>query len=627
MFVRTISAQALKAYSTFLLCLLLSLTHLSACGNDYLVDNGEEGRPALTDGDSQADGDKPDGDLTDLDGESHRCPQEASDCQNQCHQNIAYTCEIRFDQYDCRVNIPVQEDCLDALCIVDPETGIARCENSDGDQSTDGDIDDGEPLDGDLDDPTDGDKIDDAVENDWSLDGDGVDGEDDPFIDGDVVEVSISGFMAFENPVNVLSFFVEWQTDVAVSSRLEVDCGHEYRRVFIGSNPTVEHKIFVMGLLDTLQCTFTALTPSDSASQLVTVGPLPAELPELEVVYVEPARIQAGWTLFNLSNKYDQIPLIVAMVDELGRYRWYYKVLTNASGSDNDVSTVPEGVLIGGTYGAIYPHIISWDGRILWKEEISMHHHIAGYGENQLIYFWRERSCTGEDWVGHENLFSDMVVIWDRETREPAWTWVFCHHYTPETITSDWAHANSVEIFPGEQAMLISSRKMSSLFKVDMSTGEVIWKMGRDGDFSISGDAIFYHQHAAEILPNGNILLFDNGDADYRKYSRALELSIRNSDKGMIAEKVWSYTPEPAYYAFMWGDADRLPNGNTLSTFGVRSTNVKSRLVEASADNPGQLVWQLDLALRWGVYRAERIPNPPFGYFLDSLSSSANTSP
>lgn len=603
MFVKTIPAQVPLFYAKTALCLILCVINLTSCGKDYLMNDGEGWQPGAADRDLQVDGDSSDGDI-----EEQQCPQVAMHCLSECYGNIAYTCENKFDEYGCRMNVYIQEDCLDYDCVVSPEKDSAWCERSDGDmsdgdRSTDGDFIEEDHWDGDLDDLT---------------DGDSADGDVDELIDGDVLEASIVGFIAFENPANVLSFFVEWQTDVAVPTRLEADCGSEYMRIFKESTLRTAHRVFVMGLFENLQCTFTAVTPGDSASQMVNVGPLPTDLPELEVVYSKPSRMQAGWTLFNLTNKFDELPLSVAMVDERGRFRWYYKVLTNNSGSDNDVSTVPEGVLIGGIYGGVKPHIISWDGRILWKEEIYMHHHIELYGDNQLIYLWREKSCTGEDWEGYENLLSDKVVIWDRVLREPVWEWVFCHHYTPDPIFSDWAHANSVEIIPGEQAMLISARKQDALFKVDMDTGEVIWKLGRDGDFKMAEESVFLYQHAAEILPNGNILLFDNGRENIRKYSRAVELSYSVTGGRMTADLAWSYTPQPEFFAFMWGDADRLPNGNTLATFGVRSRTQKSRLVEASEDNPGQMVWHLDLALKWGVYRAERVTNPPYGYILDN---------
>lgn len=76
---------------------------------------------------------------------------------------------------------------------------------------------------------------------------------------------------------------------------------------------------------------------------------------------------------------------------------------------------------------------------------------------------------------------------------------------------------------------------------------------------------------------------------------------------------VWEYAPPADLFAPIWGDADRLPNGNTLITFGRRGPDVGSHLVEVDPGGGGAL-WQLRFPDGWGVYRADRVIDPPVGF-------------
>ena len=59
------------------------------------------------------------------------------------------------------------------------------------------------------------------------------------------------------------------------------------------------------------------------------------------------------------------------------------------------------------------------------------------------------------------------------------------------------------------------------------------------------------------------------------------------------------------WFTSHWGDADRLPNGNTLITAGTFDD--ASRVFEVTAD--GQVVWEIVLPNN-GVYRAQRLSPP-----------------
>jgi hypothetical protein len=125
----------------------------------------------------------------------------------------------------------------------------------------------------------------------------------------------------------------------------------------------------------------------------------------------------------------------------------------------------------------------------------------------------------------------------------------------------DLLHTNTVErieVDPAwgthplyeQGAFLVTSRRQDTVVALDLKGGTV-WSWGRG---ELSGP------HAATLLADGNLLLFDNGLK--RKASRILELDPRTE------EIVWSYDPvgEDVFFTKSRGLAQRLSNGNTLIT-------------------------------------------------------------
>lgn len=124
----------------------------------------------------------------------------------------------------------------------------------------------------------------------------------------------------------------------------------------------------------------------------------------------------------------------------------------------------------------------------------------------------------------------------------------------------EYFHLNSVQVLPrtplGERDrrfragnLLICLRNMNLLVVLDQDGLGVTWNWG--------GDELDL-PHMPRMLPDGHILLFDNGT--YRGWSRVLEIE---PESGRI---VWSYegTPRESFFSKWRGSAQRLPNGDTL---------------------------------------------------------------
>jgi outer membrane protein assembly factor BamB len=144
----------------------------------------------------------------------------------------------------------------------------------------------------------------------------------------------------------------------------------------------------------------------------------------------------------------------------------------------------------------------------------------------------------------------------------------------------DVTHNNTLQVLDGALAeklpafaagnVLLSMRANSIVAVLDMETEKIAW--ARTGSFKL--------QHDPQILPNGNLLMFDNGFED-RHQSRALELDPSD------LSKIWEYPdgPHDPFFTTCCGLTQRLPNDNTLVV-----TAEAGRTIEVTRD--GEIVWE-----------------------------------
>ena len=131
----------------------------------------------------------------------------------------------------------------------------------------------------------------------------------------------------------------------------------------------------------------------------------------------------------------------------------------------------------------------------------------------------------------------------------------------------DAVHSNAIEV-DTDGNILLSSRYLCEITKINVQTGEIIWRLGgKNNQFKFLNDTLeFTYQHFIRRLVNGDISLFDNGNLHDPQFSRVLEYKLDEINK--TATLVWSYTPSPTVYAGSMGDAQRLANGNTMVGWG-----------------------------------------------------------
>jgi len=180
----------------------------------------------------------------------------------------------------------------------------------------------------------------------------------------------------------------------------------------------------------------------------------------------------------------------------------------------------------------------------------------------------------------------------------------------------DYCHGNAFDI-DHDGNLLLSSRNMDEVTKIDFETGEIIWRFGKlakNNEFTIIGDPMgFSHQHDIRVLPNGNYTVYDNGNLhNFPQVSRAVEYQIEEDN--MVATQVWSYRHSPDIYAEATGGTQRLQSGNTMICWGLTEP-----VVATEVDHEGNTALEIKLPDDVYGYRS-----PKYNWETNLFSAPAN---
>ena len=164
---------------------------------------------------------------------------------------------------------------------------------------------------------------------------------------------------------------------------------------------------------------------------------------------------------------------------------------------------------------------------------------------------------------------------------------------------TDFDHPNAIS-FDQSGNYIISWRNLNQIMAIDPQTGNILWRLGgAKGEYQFVNDPEggFSKQHSPKILPNGNLLVYDNGTDHSPQETRAVEYKLDHN--AHTATMVWEYHHTPAIYTAFVGWVERLANGNTWVGFSLAG-----RAVEVSPT--GSVVWESQLQLNGAngsVYR------------------------
>ncbi|MEN8224440.1 MAG: arylsulfotransferase family protein [Bacteroidota bacterium] len=332
--------------------------------------------------------------------------------------------------------------------------------------------------------------------------------------------------------------------------------------------------------------------------------------PEPGYVFVTPCGL---WGHFLDATPY------LAIVDNLGTPVYYQELDIPAF----DFKLQPNGYLSfsGGGYGH-FNHIMDS------TYEIIAHATVDGYNGtdfhefrilengNYLLLGWEDRIVDMDTVVpgGYPGVTVRGALIQEKdENGNILWQWSSWDHFNIlETDTAhavnifsnsfiDYVHTNAVDQ-DTDTSILISSRNMHEITKINKNTGDLMWRMGgTQNEFTFIGDDTlgFSGQHHIRKLENGNYLLFDNGWFHPDLVSSALELQLDEINKTATVIKRYRSQPDDIYGVIM-GSSQRLPGGHTLVGWGSGVPNV----TEFKADGTKAL----ELEFESVSYRAFKFP-------------------
>jgi hypothetical protein len=139
---------------------------------------------------------------------------------------------------------------------------------------------------------------------------------------------------------------------------------------------------------------------------------------------------------------------------------------------------------------------------------------------------------------------------------------------TPESPTDPWDyfHMNSIAVDPTDDNLVISSRNLWQVYKVDRHTGKTLWRLGGTGsDFDVPADAQFAFQH--HVVPHGGGIytIFDNesGPPDIATQSRGLVLEVDEAHRQV--RLVREYHHRPPVLSDALGSVQPLDAGDTTA--------------------------------------------------------------
>ncbi len=416
-------------------------------------------------------------------------------------------------------------------------------------------------------------------------------------------EPEIASILVAESANSALIYSVSFTTDTAAQGRVEVvPTDGEAWEVPVSTEAETEHELTVLGLRAETEYRFRihAEVEGGGASvfetDAVTTAALPDDFPPLSIEVLDAPAATAGVRLFGIRRwtpSQDQEWGYFLAIDEEGEVVWYLDV----GRPTGDLGMRSNGNLLF-EYGNSAASEITIAGDVLWDRPASeigtdsIHHEVFPLDNGNILALSSElRTIAGYPGDETFDVVGDTVVVLSEDGsalltehslfdildpmrvrdgfHNPFWN---THYAEDSEGTKDWTHGNAV-IVDDDGHYILCLRHQDWLIKMNAETGELIWRFGEEGDFTMAGEGEFaFHPHAPELQEDGTLLVYDNGNVRSTlgegelPYTRVVLYDL--DEEGMTATELWEYAGQSPYFAPFVGDADRLPTGNVLITDG-----------------------------------------------------------
>ncbi len=471
------------------------------------------------------------------------------------------------------------------------------------------------------------------------------------------------------------------ETDRATSLVVVATSG-KHRVEFASDVARSQHDMPLLGLRAgqdyTVEVTLTAADGARATDALdLETAHLPPWFPDFEVVAHDPERAEPGYTVLScrLSANVPHDLDLALVVDPQGHVVYWF----DEGDHMMDVRLAPDGlwVIAGEPSAELFAvdwygnprmrfHSSAWGGTGIAVDAPGRFHHdwVPTDDGGGIVLSKEDRTVDYPVAYDTPEVLSPQLVTQDVVVRFDAagamrWQLHLGDLLDPARIGFDaldpgrddpgldWTHANAI-IEDVDGSIIVSLRNQDALVKLDPDTGTVVWILGTPYGWSEAYVPLLlipqgplqwpYHQHGPSLAPDGSLVVFDNGNHgsspgqvlvadlpdDTELFSRVVRYDI-DAVRGTVRQ-LNSFESADGHTVFseVVGDADWLPGGTVLGTFGavfiedgVHNLSVglakrSTRVVEWDPDT-GDEVWHLRGTLSnavsdigWNTYRAER---------------------
>jgi Arylsulfotransferase (ASST) len=345
----------------------------------------------------------------------------------------------------------------------------------------------------------------------------------------------------------------------------------------------------------------------------------PARSSDRSVTAYDPARTQPGVTLY--TSGHEAAAYLIDMDGQvLHEWRRPFSTVWDASARagrpqpDSHVYFRKAVVYPSGDLLAIYEGVgdtpygyglvkLDRDSEIIWSY-LGRAHHDLDIGPDGRIYALTHE-LVDQPLDGFDNLapprLDDFLVVLSPDGQElkkvslihavAASDYPHLLHTVSSYAVADPLHTNGIDLITAQDAaqfafgragqILLSFRELGAIGVLDLETEELVW----------AARGSWIGQHDPDILPDGNILLFDN----YGHFDKPGGRSRVIEFDPATMEIVWQYagTAEAPLDSAIRASQQRLANGNTLIT-----ESSGGRVFEVTPQ--GEIVWQFVNPVRGG---------------------------
>lgn len=392
-----------------------------------------------------------------------------------------------------------------------------------------------------------------------------------------------------------------------------------------------------------------------------TTGSIPASvpIPARSVVMAPPAGSEQRIVLQSFS-PLNNIPVAHTATDLQGNVLWYYPVTNNVITRTNPDGTI---VLLQKRSPNVPPglHEVDLAGNVVRQTTVDrVNEQLVAMGFPRITNFNHDARrinnpgkpnhnyfvvICGTDIVSTQHqggtpsnpvdIIGDAIVVLN-QNMQVVWAWNpfihldlsrravldekcysntgACRPMSPGfTVANDWMHTNSVQHTPWDGNLIISMRHQDWVVKINyadgLGDGSIVWRMGRDGDFSVTTAGTqtthdadfpwFSHQHDAEFELRGQVFggsrvmtIFDNGNTRATTHnpsarSRCQSFAVNEAGRAVNL----NINADEGVYAVAVGSAQLMKNGHLTCDNGAlpSSSGTYSRTIQNEKN--GNLVY------------------------------------